>query len=559
MTNEKIYSPGWRFRKAYWTTSVVIASYLWLNLLSLFFNDGWHEKQLRRLHLRNARRIKVRILQLRGLFIKIGQTLSVLGNFLPEEFQRHLEELQDQAPARPFEEVAHRIQTEFGKDPTQLFTWFDEKPVASASIAQVHKAHLADGTMVAVKVQHANIDRIAEVDLLIVKRIVKVVSWLFSIKGLDFAYVQLRKMIEEELDFQRELENISQIRENLQTEQGFHIPAVFPAFSSAKVLTMSWEDGCKVNKLEQIEAWKLDKSMLAKKLLRIYSHMIFKDGFYHADPHPGNILVRENGDMVLLDFGAVARVSPQMQEGIPQLIEAALRRNTDEMIQTFRFMGFLAEGKDAERMAERMINALTDFLENEIQVKGLNFRAIEIKPLDNSLFELIREIGISGITGSIQVPKDWVLLNRTLTQLVGICIMLDSTLNPLEVVRPFVKEFVKKEDKNTLAFISGLLRRTVVNAMGLPEELHSVLQQARRGDIEVQTPDIREGAKLLYQAGQQFVYTLLIITAGLFGYLFYQSGALHMSNYSYLVAAFFFLLLLRSLRKGRKIRKRLDE
>ncbi|MAT54039.1 MAG: ABC transporter [Saprospirales bacterium] len=558
MPKEKIYSPGWRFRTAYWTTTVVIASYLWLKFLSFFFNNGWYEKRLRKLHLRNAERIKLRILQLRGLFIKIGQALSVLGNFLPEDFQKHLEELQDQAPARPLKEVAFRIRTEFGKEPQELFKWFDENPVASASIAQVHKAHLPDGTVVAVKVQHANIDRIAEVDLLIVKRIIKVVSWIFSIKGLDFAYVQLRKMIEEELDFRREFENISKIKENLREEKGIVIPAVFTDYSTGKVLTMAWEDGIKINKLEKIEAWKLDKKLLAERLLRIYSHMIFKDGFYHADPHPGNILVRENGDMVLLDFGAVAQVSRQMREGIPQLIEAALRRNTDEMISAFRFMGFLAEGKEAERMAERMINALTDFLENEIHLKGLNFKEIEIKPFENSLFQLIREIGISGITGSIQVPKDWVLLNRTLTQLIGICAMLDPNMNPLEVVRPYVKEFVKKEDKSSFAFITSLLRRTLVTAMGLPDEMHTVLQKAKRGDFEVQTPDIKEGAKLLYQAGQQFVYTLLIITAGIFGYLFYQSGAQNMANYSYIVAGFFFLLLMRSLRKGSKIRKRLE-
>jgi predicted unusual protein kinase regulating ubiquinone biosynthesis (AarF/ABC1/UbiB family) len=209
-------------------------------------------------------------------------------------------------------------------------------------------------------------------------------------------------------------------------------------------------------------------------------------------------------------------------------------------------------------MAERMINALTDFLENEIHLKGLNFKEIEIKPFENSLFQLIREIGISGITGSIQVPKDWVLLNRTLTQLIGICAMLDPNMNPLEVVRPYVKEFVKKEDKSSFAFITSLLRRTLVTAMGLPDEMHTVLQKAKRGDFEVQTPDIKEGAKLLYQAGQQFVYTLLIITAGIFGYLFYQSGAQNMANYSYIVAGFFFLLLMRSLRKGSKIRKRLE-
>ncbi len=556
--HDKIFRTGWRLRKAYWTTTVVIGSYLWLNFLSFFFNEHWYERRLERLHLRNAVRIKHAILELKGLFIKIGQTISVLGTFLPEAFQKHLEELQDQAPARPYREVERTIAAQLGRPPHECFGHFDEVPVASASIAQVHKAHLPDGTVVAVKVQHANIDQIASLDLRIVKRIVRVVGLIFSIRGLDFVYAQVRKMIEEELDFRLEARNIQLITANLSEEPKVYIPQVKEQWSTTKVLTLEWVDGAKINRLTQLDEWGLDRGELAERLLRIYSHMIFKDGFFHADPHPGNILVQPDGTLVLLDFGAVSGVSQQMKEGIVQLIEAALRRDTEGISQAMRTMGFIVEERDAMRLARRMANVLANFLENEVKVKGLNFKEIQFDSLENSLFQLIREIGISGITGAIQVPKDWVLLNRTLTQLISICAMLEPHLNPLEVVRPYVREFVKKDDEGSLAYITRLVRRTVVTALGLPEEMHVVLEKAKSGNFEVQTPDIREGAKLLYQAGQQFIYTLLIITAGIFGYLFHQSDKIHMANYAYVVAGFFFLLLMRSLRKGSRIRKRLE-
>lgn len=494
---ERTYSPSWRIRKAYTTALVVMGSYGWLMLRKKLFGRRYYEKRIMALHVRNAERVKRAILQLKGLFIKVGQMLSILGSFLPEEFQKPLEALQDKVPPRPLSEVRERIMREFEKDPNVLFSQFDETPVASASIGQVHRAQLPDGTEVAVKVQHANIEEISKVDLEIIHRLTRLISWFFNIKGMDYMYTQIRKMIEEELDFAREGRSMQSIAENLKEEERFVVPQVHEAFSTGRVLTTTWHEGVKITNTAQLDAWQLDRRQLANRLLRAYCRMVFKDGLYHADPHPGNILVKQDGTLVLLDFGAVAKLSRQLMEGIPQLIEAAVRNDTDAMIEACQSMGFIAEGREAEKMAEKMINALRNFLQNEVELKGLNFKDIEIKPFDNSLFDLIREIGFSGIAGTVQVPKDWVLMNRMVTLLLGICSTLDDTMNPIEVVRPYVKEFVMGERDNMVTFITGLLRRMVATSLGLPGELHQVLQKAKKGDLEIQTPDIREGAKLL--------------------------------------------------------------
>jgi predicted unusual protein kinase regulating ubiquinone biosynthesis (AarF/ABC1/UbiB family) len=555
---EKIYSPAWRIRKAYATAFVVVASYGWLSLRKKLFGKSYYEKRILALHIRNAQRVKRAILELKGLFIKVGQMLSILGSFFPEAFQKPLEELQDQIPPRPFSEVRERTLREFGKEPAELFNQFEEMPIASASIGQAHRARLPDGTEVVVKVQHANIEKISKVDLEIIRKLTRLVAWLFEIQGMDYLYTQVRKMIEEELDFAREAKSMQVIAENLKAEERFAIPRVHEAFSTQRVLTTTRHDGVKISNVAQLDAWQLDRRELASRLLRAYCRMVFKDGFYHADPHPGNILAKQDGTLVLLDFGAVATLSRQLMEGIPQLIEAAIRNDTDAMIEACRRMGFIARGKDAEKMAEKMIDALRNFLQNEVELKGLNFKDVEIKPFDNSLFDLVQEIGFSGIAGTVQVPKDWVLLNRMVTLLLGICTTLDHTMNPLEVVRPYVKEFVAGDRENMLAFITGLLRRTAATTLGLPDELHRVLQIAKKGNLEIQTPDIRQGAQLLYQVGQQFIYTILIIASGTFGFLFYQNGDGKLANYAFGVAGFFILLLLRSLRQGSKIRQKLD-
>jgi len=532
-------------------------SYAGLSLGKKIFGDAYYEKRILALHLRNAERVKRAILQLNGLFIKIGQMLSILGNFLPEEFQKPLEELQDRIPPRPFAQVRARIGREFGKTPETLFARFDETPLAAASIGQAHRARLPDGTEVVVKVQHADIEAIARIDLEIIRRLTRVISFFFNIRGMGYLYTQVRQMIEEELDFAREAAAMQRVGENLKGEENFFVPAVHPAFSTARILTTTWYDGVKISSLAQLDAWQIDRRELASRILRAYCHMIFIDGYYHADPHPGNILVRQDGAIVLLDFGATGQLSPAMREGIPRLIEAAVKNDMHGMIEACRTMGFIADGREAELMAEKMIAAMRNFLQNEVQLEGLNFKDIKVKPFDNSLFNLIREVGFSGISGTVQVPKDYVLLNRMLTLLLGLCATLDPKLNPLDVVRPYVQDFVLGQRGDLLSFVRNLLQNTLSSTLALPDELRQTLQKARRGQLDMLNPDVRDSARLLYLAVQQVLFALLLLAAVAGGAWLWQSGSRAGAQYTFGAGLLFALLLLRALRNGGRLWKRM--
>jgi ubiquinone biosynthesis protein len=546
-----IYSRSFRLRKAYWTTTVVMFSYIRLSLLKKIFGQTWYNNRIVALHIRNAERVRDAILQLKGLFIKLGQILSILSNFLPEAFQKPLESLQDQIPSRPISMVRERILRELGKPVDALFARFDEIALAAASIGQVHRAQLHDGTEVVVKVQHGDIELVAQVDLEIIKRLTRIAAWFYDIKGMDYLYSQVRKMIEEELDFAQEANSMEQIRANLSEETGITVPVVHRAFSTSKVMTTTWHDGVKISNIAQLDTWQINRRDLATCLLRAYSRMLFKDGFYHADPHPGNILVQKDGLIVLLDFGAVATLSTALREGIPQLIEAAVRNDTSAMVSTLNAMGFLAHNRDAEKMAEKILNALRNFLQNEIKLEGLNFKDIQVDPFNNSLFSLIQEIGLNGIAGTVQVPKDYVLLSRMMTLLLGLSTTLDPTLNPLDVVRPYAQAYILKNE-GMFSFVNGLLRRTVATSLGLPDELHQVLQKAKKGELDINNPDIRNGARLLYAVGQQLVFTLLLIATVVLGCLFYKEGYKELVRIASWGSAFFSVMLIRAMRRGRK-------
>ena len=555
MSKEIIYSRSYRIRKAYWTATVVIFSYMRLSFLRRFFGQKWYNRRILALHIYNAERVKTVILELNGLFIKLGQLLSIFTSFLPDAFQKPLESLQDQIPARPFDLVNKRISKELGQPVSELFAAFDENALAAASIGQAHRARLHDGTEVVVKVQHADIEQVAQIDLDIILRLTKLSAWFFDIKGLDYVYSQVRKMIEEELDFTREATSMQQIRINIVDEKGITVPFVHRNYSTSKVLTTTWHDGVKISNLAQLDAWAIDRRDLASRLLKAYCRMLFKDGFYHADPHPGNILVQPDGMIVLLDFGAVAPLSKDLREGIPRLIEAAVRNDTTEMITVLNAMGFLAQNRDAERMAEKMLTAVRNFLQNEVKIEGFNLKDIQIDPFNNSILSLIQEIGLNGIAGSVQVPKDYVLLSRTITLLMGLCNALDPTLNPFEVVRPYAKQFLLGEKESVFSFANGLLRRSVTATLGLPDELQQVLKKAKNGELELKNPDILRGANLIYAALQQLILTLLLIATGILGYFFYKNGDGNFARTAVWVGGALLFLLLRAVYRGGRASK----
>ncbi|MEL6866256.1 MAG: AarF/UbiB family protein [Bacteroidota bacterium] len=552
MANKK-YRRGWRIRKAYWTAFVVMMSYIWLHLKAKIFGSAYYQKRIVHLHIKNAHRVKKAILQLEGLFIKVGQLLSILSNFLPEAFQEPLEALQDQIPARPYSEIRNRIIRELGKPPEELFAHFSEEPMAAASIGQAHRARLHEGQEVVVKIQHANIEEVAEVDLAVMQRLTQLFSRFMNIKGIEHAYTQVRKMIEEELDFEQEASAMCRIRENLKEEEGLSIPEVHSDYSTQRVLTTTYYSGVKINQLDQLETWGINRREVANRLLHAYCRMVFDDGFYHADPHPGNILVQEDGTIVLLDFGAVASLRPEMRTGFLELIEGAVKNDTEKIIQSLQQLGFIAEEREAVRIAEKTIEAFRNFLQNEVQFEGLSLTDIKVNPFDSSLFNLVGEIGLKGIGNTVQVPREYVLLNRMLTLLLGICNTLDSHVNPLEIVRPYFQQYVLGEKGDIIKFVSNLLQQSLGNTLALPGDMRKLMKKVERGEVEIELIGYRDRNQLIFRLGSAVVFALLLIAG--FGFALYmrQSGDGQSANYLFTFSVIVFLLLLRSLRKARKL------
>ncbi len=552
-----------RLLLVYWVTFVVAGGYLWLRLLSKVLSPARTDELLRAKHLQNARRIERCIARLQGLFIKVGQLISIMTNFLPPEFRSELAGLQDRVPPRPYSDVEARVSEDFGgARPLDLFAEFASEPVAAASIGQVHRARLKSGEYVAVKVQYPDIDEIVALDLRLLHRIVKVISYFFPYRGLDGVYREIRGMILQELDFRAEAANLERIASHFVGRTDVKFPRVHPEFCSARILTTGWISGVKVSDRQRLQALGVDQAGLARLVVSAYCQQIFTDGVYHADPHPGNLLVERDNEgtvsIVFIDFGAIAEVSPKMRRGIIDLIQAGLTRNTPRLVQAMKDMGFISRGADPA-IFDRVIDFLHQRFQEEIALDSFSLKDVKFDPkraLEN-LADLRRmEVSIRDLADHFHVPKEWILLERTILLLMGLCTELDPTLNPMTVIRPYLEEFVLGKDRDWQALLVDTTKDLASSLVGLPADIKKFLQRAQQGELEVRFRGIDEHARVLYALGHQLLYAVLGISAATFAMVFDGRRQPHAAHVAWWSASGFAVLLGFSLLAGRHLVRR---
>lgn len=526
-----------RSRKAYRLTNQLLFSYLFLFLGKKLFGKTFYERRLERTHQKNAKRVSLAIAELQGLFTKAGQLISTLSHILPDAYMSALESLQDDAPQSPFEETKALIESELKQPLDQLFATFETTPIASASIGQVYRATLHTGESVAVKVQHSHIEELAEADLMIIEKLIKRISYFVKIQGIEHVYGQVRIMIQEELDYEKEANSMRSIAQNIQQIAGVRIPTIFPNHSSKRVLTTQFEVGTKITNVAQLDEWNIDRSALGEKLILVYLKMILEDGLYHADPHPGNLLVTPEGELILLDFGAVSQLSDPMRKEIPVLLQAILRKDEAKILVSLKNLGFIGSDAESSKVAKKLIAALSQFLQNEVKIESINIKDISLDDIKgSSLDNLRKEIGLKELTKIIRIPKEWILLDRTFQLLIGTSGTLAPELNPMDVIRPYMKKMVT-QDGGVRKLILDAIKQQLTSLLQLPGELSLFLSKANQGELEIV---IRKENDRSYALGQQVILTAVGISS-LVGYHI-------LDNSIYLIAACVFGgLLLRSM------------
>jgi len=508
------FNKTYRVRKVIGYTFRFLFSYYQLKFISLFFGKVFYQRNLNKLLSQKGEELKHLFSDLEGLFIKAGQFLSIAGFFLPETFKKQLEGLQDAATPKDFLQIQSSLLSHYAVPLSDIFKKIEETPIAVASIGQVHKAWLKDGTPVVLKIQHEHIERIAEIDLTIIRRLTYWIGRFFALDGLDYAYKQIEVLILQEIDFEKEANSLISISSSLSDENAWSFPSVFSSLSGRKVLVMSWMDGQKITDKEYLSLNNIDPKIIVDRLWNGFCRMIFDYGFYHADPHPGNILVDKMGNICLLDFGAVSTLSPLFKKEIPGLIIAFSTLDVKKLTQQLITLGFINDSPAAESLAIDLAKAFNQFLENDIDQLFNPEGAMNPEFWKNPVSHIMLNTSIKDLSASFRIPKDYILLGRTFSLLLGVSLVLRPGENPLKYLSPIVKKYIN-ENTQSQWFKEGFKEAGLFgrNIISLPKLIRDTVEQFQTGNSSLKTPDIWRSAKLLYLLGQQFA--LIILTFSL--------------------------------------------
>jgi predicted unusual protein kinase regulating ubiquinone biosynthesis (AarF/ABC1/UbiB family) len=545
-----------RFRhlRIYATTARVLVSYAGIRARRPFLSPDEYNARLVERHRANAGRIRDAIIRAGGLFIKVGQLISILSNFLPPEFRRELEGLQDRLPPRPYDEIIERIRAELGRSPDDVFAEIDPTPVATASLAQVHVARLPDGKKVAIKVQHDHIEEIAAADLVAVRRIIALVQRVTGLRGLEGYHPEISQMIAEELDFSREAANLETIAGQFAGDAAVRCPAVIAGLCTRRLLVTTFMEGTKVTDFSGLAAHRFDRRTVAERVVTAYCRMIFVNGVYHADPHPGNIFIADDGAIVFVDFGAVGVLAPHMRAGIPAFFEGVIRRDARQITEAIRTMGFVARDAKSENVAQRVIDYFQRrfFEEMASESWGLGSLQVDLRSRLETLADLRRlDVSFRQLTTTFQVPKDWVLLERTLLLLIGLCTELDPTWNPLTVIQPYLEKVVFADDRDWGHLLATALKDMARAAATLPDQLTRVLDRTNNGELQVHVPEISSAARLLYAGAHQLIFSILATAAGVLSYHAFDRGRMEAAVVLGILALVALSALTASIRRNR--------
>ena len=469
---------------------------------------------------RIARNFHVLAVDLGGLMIKVGQFMSSRLDILPPEITRELEGLQDEVPAVPFPAIRALAEAELGVSLERAFSFIDETPVAAASLGQVHRARLspldADDTGlvdVVVKIQRPGIDQIIDVDLSALRRVagwlsrVRLVSDRVDMPALveEFAYTSL-----DEIDYLHEAANAERFAQNFAGDIRVRVPEFVWERSTKRVLTLQDVTAIKINDVNALTAAGIDPSEVAAEFAAVMFDQLFVHGFFHADPHPGNIFVTpsqgtddtsRSWHFTFIDFGMMGEVPDGLRRGLRQLIIAAASRDGTGMVDGIRELGVLLPSADTAELERAMTKLFARF-------GGMGFAELqEVDPREFRAFaaefgDLVRSL-------PFQLPENFLLIIRAMSVTSGVCSSLDPTFNIWDAVEPYSAQLIRAEGGNLIQDVAkralsagGLLAR-------LPQRLDNLTTRFDQGRVSVQTPRLERRLSNLERTGRQTISAIL--------------------------------------------------
>lgn len=483
------------------------------------------------------------LLDLGPTFIKIGQALSTRADLLPKEYVKALGRLQDQVPAFSAEAAIAIIEAELGNSIHTLFRDFDRVPLAAASLGQVHRARLHTGEEVVIKVQRPGLAQLFELDFKVLARLIlvcqRLLPWTRQYE-LEAIYQEFFQILYQEIDYLQEGKNADRFRENFSQYPRIVVPKIHWRYTSHKVLAMEYVPGIKVDDRQTIEACGLNAKEINQLGICCYLKQLLQDGFFQADPHPGNMAVSQDGSLIFYDFGMMAEVKSLAKDQMVKTFFAVLKKDTDEVLNTLISMGLVRPVPDMTPVRRLVAFTLDKFTEKPIDVKAFG----EMKSELYSMFE----------QQPFRLPAQMTFILKALTTLDGIARTLDPQYSPVGAAKPFIKSLaMAKGQGNLFGELTRQAKDLVKTRLNQPSNTEILLrrleERIERGELQIQarSPENDRALKQLNLAVRSLIYACLT------GFTLLSGAVLLLGPYSgwaivaFSLSSWSFVILLRSL------------
>jgi predicted unusual protein kinase regulating ubiquinone biosynthesis (AarF/ABC1/UbiB family) len=450
--------------------------------------------------------IRETFLELGPTFIKLGQLFSTRADLFPTEYVEELSKLQDRVPAFSYEQVEEIIQADFGKSVPELFKSFDPIPLAAASLGQVHRAQLHSGDEVVVKVQRPGLKRLFKIDLAILRGIaVYFQNHPYWGKGRDWIgiYEECCRILWEEIDYLNEGRNADTFRRNFRKHDWTRVPRVYWRYATPRVLTLEYMPGIKISHYDALEAAGLDRKELAHLGAKAYLHQLLDDGFFHADPHPGNIAVSPEGALIFYDFGMMGQVKPVTRERLMITFIGIAQRDANLVVSSLVDLGALQESEDMGPVRRSVQYILDNLMDKPFEEQS-------VAEISDDLYEIAYD-------QPFRFPATFTFVMRAFSTLEGVGKGLDPEFNFMEAAKPFATKLMSNNDlSNSTETLFGEIGRQAAQvgstAFGLPRRLEDTLDKLERGDVRVRVRSIETDRILRRVSSVNMAtnYTLLV-------------------------------------------------
>ena len=504
--NRESYSSRRRFVDI-WSFVLTLMFKLWLYNKSWSYTGGVTEAKQAARRKNQAVWIRNTLLDLGPTFIKVGQLFSTRADIFPIEYVEELAKLQDKVPAFSYEQVETIIERELGKKIPELFQSFEPIPLAAASLGQVHKAVLHTGEAVVIKVQRPGLKKLFEIDLQILKGITRYFQnhpkWG---RGRDWIgiYEECCRILWEEIDYLNEGRNADTFRRNFRGYDWVKVPRIYWRYTTSRVLTLEYLPGIKISQYEALEAAGLDRKAIARQGAQAYLHQLLNSGFFHADPHPGNIAINPDGALIFYDFGMMGRIKSNVREGLMQTLFGIAQKDGDRVVQSLIDLGAIAPTDDMGPVRRSVQYMLDHFMDKPFENQS-------VAAISDDLYEI-------AYNQPFRFPATFTFVMRAFSTLEGVGKGLDPEFNFMEVAQPYAMQLITDMNGSEgNSFLNELSRQAVqvsTTAFGLPRRLEDTLEKLERGDMRLRVRSIETERLLRRQSSIQLSISYALLISG---------------------------------------------